>query len=63
MADWAREVKEEILRRCGAVTPPSPAILHVAVDQQSPEGTVYIRTRSAEDAGRVFRLLHGQWYR
>jgi len=51
-------VKEEILRRCAEA-----AILHIAVDTQSEEGTVYIKTAGMEDAGKVFRCLHGQWYR
>jgi len=55
---WVTLVKEEILRRCAEA-----AILHIAVDTQSEEGTVYIKTAGMEDAGKVFRCLHGQWYR
>ena len=43
-------VKEEILRRCSEAT-----ILHIAVDTQSEEGTVYIKTAGMEEAGKVFR--------
>jgi len=55
---WVTGVKEEILRRCSEA-----AILHIAVDTQSEEGTVYIKTAGMEEAGKVFRCLHGQWYR
>ena len=47
---WVTLVKEEILRRCAEA-----AILHIAVDTQSEEGTVYIKTAGMEDAGKVFR--------
>ena len=57
---WIWRVKEELLRRCAAS---SAAILHVAVDTESNEGCVYAKCASAEHAGRVFRALHGQWYR
>ena len=43
-------MKEEIVRRCAEAK-----ILHIAVDTQSEEGTVYIKTASMEDAGKVFR--------
>jgi len=55
---WVNQVKDEILRRCS-----ESSILHIAVDTQSEEGTVYIKTASMEDAGKVFKCLHGQWYR
>ena len=46
------EVKEEILRRCSESN-----ILYIAVDTQSEEGTVYIKTAAMEDAGKVFRWV------
>ena len=46
------QVKEEILRRCSEAN-----ILHIAVDTQSEEGTVYIKTAGMEDAGKVFRWV------
>ena len=27
------------------------------------EGTVYIKAASSDEAGKLFRVLHGQWYR
>jgi len=55
---WVTGVKQEILRRCAETV-----ILHIAVDTVSEEGTVYIKTAAMEEAGKVFRCLHGQWYR
>ena len=59
---WMWQVKEEVLRRCCSA-PNSPSIIHIAVDMQSAEGCVYIKCLSSDDAGRVFKTLHGQWYR
>ena len=59
---WMWQVKEEVLRRCCSA-PNSPSIVHIAVDTQSAEGCVYIKCLSSDDAGRVFKTLHGQWYR
>jgi len=56
--NWMAVVKNEIVKRCSEAN-----ILHIAVDTASDEGTVYIKTASLEDAGKVFRCLHGQWYR
>ncbi|TRY62605.1 hypothetical protein TCAL_03996 [Tigriopus californicus] len=56
---WVWQVKEEILRRCAN----QAKIYHVAVDKESHEGCVYIKCGSTDDAGSVFKTLHGQWYR
>ena len=55
---WMRQVTEEILNRCS-----NAAICHVAVDTESNEGCVYVKARSTDDAAKVFKTLHGQWYR
>ena len=57
-SSWVWNVKEEILRRCS-----NAAVLHIAVDTESTEGCVYIRARDTDEASKVFRTLHGQWYR
>lgn len=57
---WVYQVKEEVLRRC---QPSNAKILHIAVDTESSEGCVYIKALTADDAGKVFKTLHGQWYR
>ena len=59
---WIWQVKEEILRRCSAVSPPA-LILHIAVDTENAEGCVYVKAQNTEEAGKVFKTLHGQWYR
>ena len=59
-ANWIRQVIDEVLIRCqhsGA------NIFHIAVDTQSIEGCVYIKAKNTEDAAKVFKTLHGQWYR
>jgi membrane protein Man1 len=59
---WIWQVKEEVLRRCCSSNN-SASIVHIAVDTESVEGCVYIKCLSTDDAGRVFKTLHGQWYR
>ena len=51
-------MKEEILRRCSAVSPPA-LILHIAVDSENAEGCVYVKAQNKEEAGKVFKTLHG----
>jgi membrane protein Man1 len=55
---WVNAVTEEILTRCS-----NALIYHVAVDAESVEGCVYIKTKNTDEAAKVFRTLHGQWYR
>ena len=55
---WVRFVSDEILNRCS-----SAYICHIAVDTESHEGCVYIKTKSTDDSAKVFKTLHGQWYR
>ena len=57
-AGWVGQIKEEIVKRCAEAV-----ITHIAVDTMSEEGLVYIKTGGLEEAGKVFRCLHGQWYR
>ena len=56
--DWVSNIKRDIVDRCIEAK-----ILHIAVDQESREGVVYIKTRSTEDAGLVFNYMNGQWYK
>ena len=57
-ANWVRNVIDEVLIRCKDAN-----IFHIAVDTQSTEGCVYIKAKSTDDASKVFKTLHGQWYR
>ena len=56
---WIWLVKEEILRRCSATNPPA-SILHIAVDTENAEGCVYVKAQNTEEAGKVFKTLHGK---
>lgn len=56
---WVWQVKEEILRRCAG----HANILHIAVDTESTEGCVYVKAQNTDEAAKVFRTLHAQWYR
>ena len=56
---WIWQVKEEILRRCSATNPPA-SILHIAVDTENSEGCVYVKAQNTDEAGKVFRTLHGK---
>ena len=56
--NWVNQVTEEILHRCA-----NAGICHIAVDRESNEGCVYVKAVSNNDAARMFKTLHGQWYR
>ncbi|XKL66725.1 hypothetical protein PGB90_010145 [Kerria lacca] len=55
--DWGTGVKDAILERCEGIN-----IVHMMVDETSPEGCVYIKCASAEDAGKAYRKIHGAWF-
>lgn len=55
---WINSLKRDIIARCSEAR-----ILHIAVDQESREGVVYIKTQSTEDAGIVYNCMHSQWYK
>jgi len=56
--NWISDLHTDILTKCSGAR-----ILHIAVDRESREGVVYIKTMSSDDAGIVFNCLHGQWYK
>ena len=56
--NWVNQVSEEILQRCA-----NAGICHIAVDRESNEGCVYVKAVSNNDAAKMFKTLHGQWYR
>lgn len=56
--NWISALHSDILTKCSGAR-----ILHIAVDRESREGVVYIKTMSTDDAGIVFNCLHGQWYK
>ena len=56
--NWIMALNNDIITKCGGAR-----ILHIAVDRESREGVVYIKTMGTEDAGIVFNCLHNQWYK
>lgn len=56
--DWHVSIEDAILEKCG----PNHGILHVAVDQTSRDGCVFVRCRDLETVGRAFKALHGWWF-
>jgi len=50
-------LKKDIIGRCSEAR-----LLHIAVDTDSKEGVVYIKTMSTDDAGLVYKKMHDQWY-
>lgn len=55
--DWGTGVKDAILERCEGVN-----IVHMVVEENSPEGCVYIKCASTDDAGKAYRKIHGAWF-
>lgn len=55
--DWGTGVKDAILERCEGVH-----IVHMVVEENSPEGCVYIKCASTDDAGKAYRKIHGAWF-
>lgn len=54
---WPVRIQDAILEKAD-----QGKILHMAVDRGSREGCVYIKCSSAEEAGKVYRALHGWWF-
>lgn len=55
--DWVTRVKDAILERCEGVN-----VIHMVVDESNPEGCVYIKCASTDDAGKAYRKMHGAWF-
>jgi len=55
--EWISNLKDDIIGRCREAR-----LLHIAVDTDSKEGVVYIKTMSTDDAGLVYKKMHDQWY-
>jgi len=54
---FIKRLEKDIVSRCAGAS-----ILHIAIDTDSKDGIVYIKTKSTEDAGLVFQNINGQWY-
>lgn len=55
--DWVTIIKDAILERCEGVD-----VIHMVVDETNPEGCVYIKCASTDDAGKAYRKMHGAWF-
>jgi membrane protein Man1 len=55
--DWPVQIQDALLRRCEGVP-----IVHVAVDRESKDGTVYMKCLDEDASGRAYNLLHGHWF-
>lgn len=55
--DWVTGVKDAILERCEGVN-----VIHMVVDETNPEGCVYIKCASTDDAGKAYKKMHGAWF-
>uniref|UniRef100_A0A8C7KKQ2 Inner nuclear membrane protein Man1 n=1 Tax=Oncorhynchus kisutch TaxID=8019 RepID=A0A8C7KKQ2_ONCKI len=56
--NWHLAIHEAILEKCCD----NDGIVHIAVDQSSREGCVYVKCLSAEHSGKAFKALHGSWF-
>ncbi|XP_037092111.1 inner nuclear membrane protein Man1-like [Pollicipes pollicipes] len=55
---WMQEVQDALLEKCGD----DVAVLHIAVDDRSTEGLVYVKCRSEADALTAFKRIQGCWF-
>ena len=54
---WPVRIQDAILEKAEG-----GKVLHLAVDKSSREGCVYIKCSSADEAGKVYKALHGWWF-
>jgi len=54
---WPTRIQDAILEKAEG-----GKIIHLAVDRGSREGCVYIKCSRPEEAGKVYRSLHGWWF-
>lgn len=55
---WEYEIQDAILEKCSSCK----NIVAIVVEKSSHEGLVYIKCGSNEEAGKMFRTLHGSWF-
>jgi len=53
----ASKVERAIREKCGG-----SKIVHVGIDPGSPEGCVYVKCATKEDARSAYMSLHGWWF-
>jgi membrane protein Man1 len=55
--NWQTVVKDAVLDKCAGAK-----IIHVALDESTTDGCVYIRCSDLQSAGISFKALHGWWF-
>ena len=54
---WQQDVRDALLEKCDGV-----AVMHIAVDDRSTEGLVYVKCRTDADALNAFKRIQGCWF-
>lgn len=55
---WVKEVRDDVIEECNK----HGGVLHVYVDQASPQGNVYVKCPSISTAVASVNSLHGRWF-
>lgn len=56
--NWAKEIRDDVIEECNK----HGGVLHVYVDQASPQGNVYVKCPSIATAVAAVNSLHGRWF-
>lgn len=56
--DWAVDIQDDVIEECNK----NGGVLHVFVDQASPQGHVYVKCPSIATAVLTVNALHGRWF-
>lgn len=57
-ANWVKEIRDDVIEECNK----HGGVLHVFVDQASPQGNVYVKCPSIITAVAAVNSLHGRWF-
>ena len=55
---WVKEIRDDVIEECNK----HGGVLHVFVDQASPQGNVYVKCPSIATAAAAVNSLHGRWF-
>ncbi|OXU27603.1 hypothetical protein TSAR_000613, partial [Trichomalopsis sarcophagae] len=55
---WVKEIRDDVIEECNK----HGGVLHVYVDQASPQGNVYVKCPSIATAVAAVNSLHGRWF-
>lgn len=56
--NWSKEIRDDVIEECNK----HGGVLHVYVDQASPQGNVYVKCPSIATAVAAVNSLHGRWF-